>query len=29
VEGGLIRELTAFHDPRVFDGFVARDRADR
>jgi RNA polymerase sigma-70 factor (ECF subfamily) len=25
VEGGLIRELTAFHDPRVFDEFVARD----
>ncbi|WP_433211199.1 sigma-70 family RNA polymerase sigma factor [Dactylosporangium sp. CS-047395] len=25
VEGGQIRELTAFHDPDVFAGFVARD----
>ncbi|MEU7868098.1 sigma-70 family RNA polymerase sigma factor [Dactylosporangium sp. NPDC049140] len=25
VEGGLIRELTAFHDPRVFTEFVARN----
>ncbi|MER7001640.1 sigma factor-like helix-turn-helix DNA-binding protein [Dactylosporangium sp. NPDC000555] len=25
VEGGLIREMAAFHDPRLFDDFVARD----
>ncbi|WP_432832110.1 sigma-70 family RNA polymerase sigma factor [Dactylosporangium sp. CA-092794] len=27
IEGGLIREMTAFHEPRVFAEFVARDAA--
>nr|BFE64921.1 sigma-70 family RNA polymerase sigma factor [Dactylosporangium thailandense] len=29
VEGGLITELTAFHDPRVFESFVAMDALGR